>query len=94
MFQGPESAITTHSGGLPHPLFGVVVVLGCGGAVGGLGAERQVLLQGGLLVQGGVAHVFVDRVDGHLSDVLCCLTEETVTVNQPVSSSFQTEPES
>ncbi len=41
--------------------------------------------QGGLLVQGGVAHVFIDRVYGHLSDVLRCLTEKKVIVNMTVN---------
>lgn len=42
------------------------------------------LLQGGLLVQSGVAHVLVDGVDGHLGDVLRRLTEEIIDVNVSV----------
>lgn len=57
----------------PHPLLCVVVVFGWSRSIGGLGAEWQVFLQGGLLVQRGVAHVFIDRVYGHLSNVLRCL---------------------
>lgn len=37
---------------------------------------REVFFQGGLLVQSGVSHMLVDRVYGHLSDVLCCLRRE------------------
>ena len=65
----------------PHPLLGVAVVFGRSGSVWGLGALRQVFFQGGLLVQGGVAHVFIDGVYGHLSDVLRCLTKEKFAVN-------------
>lgn len=62
-----------------------MVVFGRSGSIWGLGAEWQVFFQGGLLVQGGVAHVFIDRVYGHLSDVLRCLTEKKVIVNMTVN---------
>lgn len=50
-----------------------MVAFGRSWPIYGLWAEWQVFFQGGLLVQGGVAHVFVDWVYGHLSDVLRCL---------------------
>lgn len=57
-----------------HPLLGAVV-LGRGRSVRRLRAEWHVLLQGGLLAEGGVAHVLIDGVDGHLGDVLGRLRE-------------------
>lgn len=57
-----------------HPLLGIVVVFGGSGSVRGLWAEWDVFLQGGFLVQGGVAHVLVDGVNRHLGDVLRRLT--------------------
>lgn len=64
----------------PHPLLCVAFIFGRSGSIGGLGAEWEVLLQCGLLVQRGVAHMFINRVDGHLCNVLRSL-EESVTWN-------------
>lgn len=65
----------------PYPLLCVVVVFGRGRSIWGLGAVRKMFFECGLLVQGGVADVFVDRVDGHLGNVFRRLAEETVTVH-------------
>lgn len=66
----------------PYPLLCIAVVFGRSRSVRGLGAVRNVFLQRGLLVQSGVAHVFIDGVYGHLCDVLGRLTEETVVKTQ------------
>lgn len=63
-----------------------MVVFGWSGSVRGLWAEWEMFFQGGFLVQGGVAHVFIDGVYCHLSDVLRCLTEKKLTINMTVVS--------
>lgn len=80
----------------PHPLCAAVVP--AAGGVGLVRAALHLVFQGVLLVQGGVAHVLVDGVDGHLSDVLRGLkkrrTDVRVTVKVTVTRrSGRTNPE-
>lgn len=55
-----------------HPLLQAGLFSGCLFPVGQVSADGQRFLQRRLSVQGGVAHVLVDGVDGHLRYVFSC----------------------